>query len=82
MSNTPHELAEEFPDQVDAIRALKTSDAHFARLVDEYHEVNGAIHRAETNIEPTDELNETAMRKQRMALKDEIARLLAAPAEG
>ena len=35
MSNTPHELADEFPDQVDAIHALKTTNAHFAKLVDD-----------------------------------------------
>ncbi|WP_372602727.1 YdcH family protein [Actibacterium sp.] len=81
MSHTPHELAEEFPDQVDAIHSLKTSDSHFAKLVDEYHEVNRAIHRAETNVEPTDELHETEMRKQRMALKDQIGRALSAAAK-
>lgn len=82
MSNTPHELADEFPDQVDAIHALKTTNAHFAKLVDDYHEINRAVHRAETDIEPTDDLHQQQMRKQRLALKDEIARMLAAPAEG
>lgn len=82
MSNTPHELADEFPDQVDAIHALKTTNAHFAKLVDDYHEINRAVHRAETDIEPTDDLHQQQMRKQRLALKDEIARMLAAPADG
>lgn len=82
MTNTPHELAEEFPGQAEAIHALKEKNAHFAKLVEEYHEVNRAVHRAETNVEPTDELHEGELRKQRMALKDEIARMLAAPAEG
>ncbi|WP_350335854.1 YdcH family protein [Coralliovum pocilloporae] len=76
MSNTPHELSEEFPEHVEKIHALKTGDAHFARLFDEYHEINRAIHRAETNVEPTDDLNEVAMRKQRMVLKDQIWTLL------
>ena len=80
MSNTPHELAEEFPDKVEAISTLKQSDAHFAALVENYHEVNRAIHRAETNIEPTDDLNGVEMRKKRMTLKDEISRLLNAAA--
>ena len=53
MSHTPHELAEEFPDKIDAMHALKESDAHFARLADEYHDINRAIHRAETNVEPS-----------------------------
>ncbi|MEL6999746.1 MAG: DUF465 domain-containing protein [Pseudomonadota bacterium] len=77
MSHTPHELAEEFPDKLDAMHALKESDAHFRKLFDEYHAVNRAIHRAETNVEPTDQFNEEDMRKQRMRLKDEIARMLA-----
>ena len=76
MSHTPHELAEEFPDQVDAMHALKDSDAHFARLFDEYHEINRAVHRAETDVEPTDDLHMGEMRKQRMRLKDEIAAML------
>lgn len=76
MSHTPHELAEEFPDKVEQISALKQSDAHFARLMDEYHEINRTVHRAETDVEPTDDLHLAEMRKQRLALKDEIARML------
>ncbi len=82
MSHVPHELAEEFPDQAAALQALKAENAHFAKLVDEYHTVNRAIHRAETNVEPVDQLAENEMRKQRLTLKDEIARMLAEPAKG
>ncbi|MCU0829941.1 MAG: YdcH family protein [Rhizobiaceae bacterium] len=78
MSNTPHELAEEFPAAVEKMHTLKAENAHFAKLFDAYHEVNRAIHRAETNIEPTDDFNMAALRKQRMMLKDEIAGMLAA----
>ncbi len=77
MSHTPHELAEEFPDKTDRIHELKTSDQHFRRLFDEYHQVNDAVHRAETDVEPTDDMHMNEMRKQRLALKDEIARMLA-----
>lgn len=76
MSHTPHELAEEFPDKVDRMHELKDADTHFRKLFDEYHEVNRAIHRAETNVEPVDQFHEEEMRKQRMRLKDEIARML------
>lgn len=76
MSNTPHELHEEFPEKIEKITELKTNDAHFLRLHDEYHEINRAIHRAETDVEPTDDLHMQEMRKQRMALKDEIATFL------
>lgn len=78
MSHTPHELHEEFPQLADRISALKQSDAHFARLADEYHEVNRAVHRAETHVEPVDELAEIEMRKKRAALKDELYRRLTA----
>ncbi|MCG7519261.1 YdcH family protein [Ruegeria sp. Ofav3-42] len=76
MSHTPHELAEEFPDKVELMSQLKQSDAHFARLADEYHEVNREVHRAETNVEPMDDLAETDLRKKRAALKDEIWAIL------
>lgn len=76
MSNTPHELAQEFPDLAPQMHALKIKDAHFAKLFDEYHEVNRAIHRAETNVEPVDSQFEQALRKQRMALKDQLYKLL------
>ncbi|WP_425083801.1 YdcH family protein [Ruegeria profundi] len=72
MSHTPHELAEEFPDKVEVMSQLKQTDAHFARLADEYHEINRRVHRAETNVEPVEELAEGEMRKKRAALKDEI----------
>ena len=78
MSNTPHELHAEFPEFSDRIHELKTSDAHFEKLFDAYHEVNRAVHRAETNVEPTDDLNMENMRKQRMQLKDELFSLLSA----
>ncbi|MDI7863251.1 YdcH family protein [Rhizobiaceae bacterium n13] len=77
MSNTPHELADEFPDYADRMRELKMNDAHFARLFAEYHEVNRAIHRAETNVEPVGDTHMENMRKSRMVLKDEIYGMLA-----
>lgn len=77
MSHTPHELAEEFPEKAAAISALKQSDAHFAKLAEDYHEVNRAVHRAETNVEPVSEATESDLRKKRAALKDEIWSLLA-----
>ncbi|WP_171101883.1 MULTISPECIES: YdcH family protein [unclassified Ruegeria] len=76
MSHTPHELAEEFPDKVEAMSQLKQTDAHFARLADEYHEINRAVHRAETNVEPMEELAEVELRKKRAVLKDEIWAIL------
>ena len=78
MSHTPHELAEDFPDMAQQISALQQSDAHFAKLTDSYHEINRALHRAETDVEPTSDDHMNEMRKSRMALKDEIYQMLKA----
>lgn len=76
MSHTPHELIEEFPDQIDTMHTLKEANAHFAKIYDEYHFINRAIHRAETDVEPTDDLHISEMRRQRMALKDQVSAAL------
>ena len=76
MSHVPHELQEEFPEHADRIHELKVSNAHFAHLADKYHEVNRAIHRAETEVEPTDDFHLEDMKKERLALKDELAGIL------
>ena len=78
MSNTPHTLAEEFPGQAENIHKLKLSDAHFARLLKDYDDVNDQIHRAETKIAPVDSLVESDLRKRRLQLKDAITKVLAA----
>lgn len=76
MSHVPHELHEEFPEHAGRIHALKTSDAHFARLADRYHELNREIHRIETNVEPASDARSERLRRERMTLKDEIYALL------
>lgn len=76
MTHTPHELAEDFPQHKQKIHDLKTTDAHFARLADEYHQVNREIHRMETRVEPVSEEFEEMKRRQRMLLKDKIAAYL------
>ncbi|ACL55468.1 YdcH family protein [Methylobacterium nodulans] len=76
MSHVPHELTDEFPGQADRIRALKLADGRFAALVERYHAVNRAVHRMEARIEPVSEETEQGTRRERMRLKDEIARML------
>jgi uncharacterized protein YdcH (DUF465 family) len=77
MSHTPHELAAELPDQAGRIHDLKMSDANFARLADEYHEVNREIHRGETNVEPMDDFRLETLKKRRLSLLDDLKRRLA-----
>ena len=77
MTHTPHELAEDFPGEADKIHNLKVSNPHFAKLADEYHDLNRDIHRLETRVEAGSEFREEDLRKKRMHLKDEIASMLA-----
>lgn len=80
MSHVPHELHEEFPEAADTLHMLKTNDAHFARLADEYHTINREVHRIETNVAPAaDEVLED-LKKKRLHLKDQIAAMLVAAA--
>jgi len=72
MLNEKHDLVHELPEYRDVIHALKTNDAHFSKLFDEYHEIDHEIHRIETGLEtPSDDYIEER-KKQRLQLKDEL----------
>ncbi len=77
MSNTPHTLSEEFPDQLAAVHALKAADPAFAKLLKDYDHVNDQVHRAETRLDLVSEDDEHDLRKRRMSIKDAIASALA-----
>ena len=76
MTHVPHELHDEFPEAVETLHRLKLEDAHFARLAQEYHEVNREIHRIESDVEAASDARAEELKKRRLALKDEIAGLL------
>ncbi|HYA80222.1 MAG TPA: DUF465 domain-containing protein [Methylocystis sp.] len=77
MSHVAHELSEQFPGQAETIRALKESNAHFAKIAELYHEINRTIHRMETEVEPVADETLEAMKKRRLLLMDEITQFLA-----
>jgi len=77
MTNSATDLASDFPGQEERIHTLKTSNNHFARLYDEYDELNRTISRIETRVEPTTEDVEEELKRRRVRLKDEIAAMLA-----
>ena len=73
-----HDLLHELPEYKDKIHAMKTSDAHFAKLFDEYHEVDHEVRRIEQGVEtPSDDYLEE-VKKKRLALKDELYKMLQA----
>lgn len=74
--HTPNELTEIFKRDHDLISKLKQTDAHYAKLADEYHEVNRAVHRHETEAETLSDEHAEALKKQRLGLLDEITMIV------
>ena len=77
MSHTPNDLRDEFPDAVDILHQLKVHDAHFAKLAERYHDLNREIHRIESDLEPASDARAEALKKQRLALLDDISAIVA-----
>lgn len=76
MTLEKHDLHHEFPEFNDAIHELKISNAHFAKLFTEYHELDHEVHRMESGVEtPSDEVLEDR-KKKRLELKDQLYRML------
>ena len=73
-----HPLAKDFPELKDKIHALKTSNAHFAKLERDYEDVDKAIVRLETGIEHGSSAELEQKKLQRVGLKDELYALLKA----
>ena len=76
MLTEKHDLVHELPEHRDAIHKLKMTDQHFARLFDEYHEVDHEVHRIETGVENTSDEYLDERKKQRLHLKDELYRMI------
>lgn len=71
-----HRLAEEFPEYKDRIHELKVKDQHFARLYEEYQQIDDEVYRIEEQIEtPSDEYTEE-LKKKRLQLKDQLFEIL------
>ena len=59
-------------------RRLKEGDAHCAARAERYHVGNRAIPRAESEVEPVSDEHAEELKRQRLALLDEIAAIIAA----
>jgi len=73
-----HPLAKDFPELKDKIHALKTSNAHFAKLERDYEEVDKAIVRLEAGVEHSSSAELEQKKRQRVSLKDELYSMLKA----
>ncbi len=73
-----HPLAAEFPEFKEQIHVLKSDNAHFARLFGDYEMVDKEIVRIEAGNEAASDVVLENMKKQRLALKDELYAMLKA----
>lgn len=76
MSHVAHELHAEFPEHSELLHEMKMNDAHFQRISDRYHEVNREIHRIEAQIEAATDDRLEGLKKQRLAMLDEVAGMI------
>ncbi|MBC3861315.1 YdcH family protein [Undibacterium jejuense] len=73
-----HQLAVDFPEFKEQIHDLKSSDAHFAKLFDEYEATDKAVNRAENGVEHLGDVALEALKKVRIHLKDQLFQKLQA----
>lgn len=73
-----HSLANEFPEHKERIHELKSSDMHFHRLFNEYHDVDKDIHRYESGAQATTDDYLDSLKVQRLSLKDKLLAILVA----
>ena len=82
MSHVPHELHDEFPQDVGKLHALKMESPQFAALADRYHLLNREIHRIESGIEAASDERTEALKKERLSMLDQVAKMLAEVTHG
>lgn len=80
MLGEKHDLVHELPEFKERIHELKISNQHFAKLFDEYDELDHQVRRCETEVEVHADDFVEELKKRRLALKDELFAMLRNPA--
>lgn len=65
-----------FPEYRELITQLKGHDAHFTRLFDKHNALDQLIKNKEDHIEPATQVEIETLKKEKLALKDEIYQVL------
>ena len=73
-----HELHREFPEFLDVMQVLRTSDSSFSRMFDEYHSLTNEVERLEEDDVPVADFTIEEMKKVRVRLKDKMYQILVA----
>ncbi len=76
MPLTHHPLVAEFPEHKDRIHQLKMNDRHFHRLMEAYEALDKEIFRHEDGEQPMEDAALEALKKKRLALKDELYQII------
>jgi hypothetical protein len=66
----PHELRDEFPQEIPLIERMIRTNYEFRRLAEHYDEVNRNIYRIESGEEPTTDEVLARLKKWRLKFKD------------
>lgn len=72
MTHAPDQISSDFQPYLDKIAELTASDEVFAEMMKKYESLNLSIYNAEQEIQPMDDLALESLKKQRLALKDQI----------
>jgi uncharacterized protein YdcH (DUF465 family) len=65
-----------FPEYRDLITQLKTTDRHFLNLFDKHNELDQRIRNMESGVEPAVHIAIEVLKKEKLALKDELYQIL------
>lgn len=72
MLGESHDLLHEFPDLEQKIAALRADNAEFARLMDEYDNLDARVRQIEELGNPVADETIEDLKKQRLHLKDAL----------
>ncbi|MCG4452128.1 MULTISPECIES: YdcH family protein [unclassified Pseudomonas] len=75
-----HPLIHDFPELRAELHDLRQADSEFARLADEYETLDKRICRVEEGIEVLADDALAVLKRERVDLKDQVAKRLAPPA--
>ena len=65
-----------FPEYRDLITQLKTTDSHFLNLYEKHNELDQRIKNMDLGIEPATHHVIEVLKKEKLALKDELYQIL------
>ncbi|GAA0854065.1 YdcH family protein [Aliiglaciecola litoralis] len=71
-----HTLINDFPEHHHTIRHLKMNDMHFAKLFENYHQIESAVHHIEEGNEAVSDEHLESLKKSRFGLKDQLYALI------